>query len=197
MTPPARVRDPERRERILAAAATLLAQRGYLGVSLGDIGGAAGIVGSGIYRHFDTKVAILVALLDRVVDRLVEQAEHMLRRAGPPDVALATLVRVLVDFTMNDRTLNQVYLQESRNLPQNDLRRLRCKQRHYVDLWQDLLRSAHPGLTVAQAQVRVHAAISGVHSVLFYRPQLSAAELAEELQKTACRVLNVKPRVLR
>jgi AcrR family transcriptional regulator len=50
--------DPERKvrkERILAEAATLIARRGYLGVNLADIGGAAGIVGSGIYRHFDRR----------------------------------------------------------------------------------------------------------------------------------------------
>ena len=62
------VRDPDRRERILRAAAELIAQRGYLGVNLADIGTAAGIVGSGIYRHFDSKAAILVEMFDRVVD---------------------------------------------------------------------------------------------------------------------------------
>jgi AcrR family transcriptional regulator len=186
-----RIRDPERRERILAAAAELIARHGYLGVSLSDIGAAAGIVGSGIYRHFDTKVAILVELFDRVVDRLVAEAENMLRTAEQPDVALSWLVRQQVEFTMGERVLCEVYLQESRNLPDRDLRRLKWKQRHYVDLWLDLLRSVHPGLGPGEAQVRVHGAISAAHSVLTYHAHLDDAELAHCLESVACRILDI------
>lgn len=64
-TPPPRRRDPDRAERILAAAARLIASRGFHGVGMAEIGAEAGIVGSGIYRHFPSKEAILVALLDR------------------------------------------------------------------------------------------------------------------------------------
>lgn len=186
-----RIKDPERRERILAAAAELIARHGYLGVSLGDIGAAAGIVGSGIYRHFDTKVAILVELFDRVVDRLVTEAETMLRTAEQPDVALSWLVRQQVEFTMGERVLCEVYLQESRNLPAKDLRRLKWKQRHYVDLWLDLLRSVHPGLSSGEGQVRVHGAISAVHSVLTYHARLDNPELAHCLESVACRILDI------
>ena len=57
--PTPRRRDPERRQRILTAAAGLVAERGYHEVAMSDIGAAAGIVGSGIYRHFDGKSAVL------------------------------------------------------------------------------------------------------------------------------------------
>src|SRR5262245_47620779 len=62
--------DPERRERILSAAAELTARRGFHTIGMADIGAEAGIVGSGVYRHFASKDAILVALLDRVMGRL-------------------------------------------------------------------------------------------------------------------------------
>ena len=71
-----RTRDPDRRVRILRSAASLLAERGFHGVSMADIGGAAGIVGSGVYRHFDSKSAVLVALLDEVMDRLLQTASE-------------------------------------------------------------------------------------------------------------------------
>ena len=57
-----RRRDPERKERILVAAAALGARRGFDAISMADIGAEAGIVGSGVYRHFDSKTAILVAI---------------------------------------------------------------------------------------------------------------------------------------
>jgi AcrR family transcriptional regulator len=188
-----RIRDPERKERILGAAATLIAQRGYLGVNLADIGSAAGIVGSGVYRHFNNKVAILVALFDRVVDRLIEDAEGSLRTSGSAEETLAALVRGQVRFTITERALCQVYLQESRNLPDQDSRRLRWKQRHYIDLWQEALMTVREDLTPAQVQVLVHAAISAVHSWLRYRSHLEQEELATFLEQIACSMMGIEP----
>jgi AcrR family transcriptional regulator len=187
-----RSRDPERRERILGAAADLIARHGYLGVSLADIGAAAGIVGSGIYRHFGGgKVAILVELFDRVVDRLIADAEVMLREGDTAELTLVSLVRGQVEFTLTERTLCEVYLQESRNLPEADLRRLKWKQRHYVALWQDLLRSVHTELTSGEVQVRVHGAINAIHSCLRYHAHVDDAALAAMLEASACRVLEI------
>lgn len=188
-----RIRDPERKERILGAAATLIAKHGYLGVNLTDIGSAAGIVGSGVYRHFDNKVAILVALFDRVVDRLIVDAEASLRASDSAEATLAALVRGQVRFTISERALCQVYLQESRNLPEQDGRRLRWKQRHYVDLWQEALMSVREDLTPAQVQVLVHAAISVVHSSLRYRNHMEETELAAFLERVACGTLGIEP----
>jgi AcrR family transcriptional regulator len=188
-----RIRDPERRERILAAAAGLIAERGYLGVNLADIGSAAGIVGSGIYRHFDNKVAILVELFDRVVDRLIEDAETCLRVRPTPDQTLAALVRGQVRFTIEERALCQVYLQEARNLPEADARRLRWKQRHYIDLWQEILAAVRPDRSPAQVQGLVHAAISAIHSSVRYRNHMAEDELGTFLEDTACLVLGVTP----
>lgn len=188
-----RIRDPERRARILAAAATLIADRGYLGVNLADIGSAAGIVGSGVYRHFDNKVAILVALFDRVVDRLIVDAEESLRTSDSAEATLAALVRGQVRFTIAERALCQVYIQESRNLPDQDSRRLRWKQRHYIDLWQEALMSVRDDLSPAEVQVLVQAAISAVHSWLRYRSHLPEEQLALFLERITCSMLGVEP----
>lgn len=188
-----RVRDPERRERILAEATTLIARHGYRGVNLADIGSAAGIVGSGIYRHFDSKAAILVELFDRVVDRLIVDAEKSLQASEGSATTLAALVRGQVRFTIDERALCQVYLQEARSLPDKDIRRLRWKQRHYIDLWQEALASLREDLTPAQVQVLVHAAISAIHSSLRYRNHLTGTELATFLVQVACAMLGVEP----
>src|ERR1700757_2914572 len=76
--PRTRTPDPERKERILAAAADLIAQKGYHAVSIAEIGAAAGITGSGIYRHFESKSAVLVALFDRVIDDLLREEQEIL-----------------------------------------------------------------------------------------------------------------------
>lgn len=188
-----RIRDPERRERILEVAAALIAKRGYTGVSLGEVGSAAGIVGSGIYRHFENKVGILVELFDRVVDRLIVDAENCLKTYSTPEEILAALVRGQVRFTIDERALCQVYLQEARNLPEADARRLRWKQRHYLDLWQEILAATNPDRPPPQVQGLVHAAISTIHSSVRYRNHMADDELGAFLEETACRVLGLPP----
>jgi len=77
-----RVRDPGRKQRILTAAAELSARRGFHAISMADIGAEAGIVGSGIYRHFGSKTSILVALLDQVMDRFANGATAVIAAGG-------------------------------------------------------------------------------------------------------------------
>jgi len=186
-----RIRDPERRERILDAAAELISRQGYLSVSLSDIGSAAGIVGSGIYRHFDNKGAILVEMFDRVVDQLIENAEKSFTKSPDPHSTLAILVDGQVDLVLRKRALCQVYVREARNLPDSDQLRLRWKQRHYVALWEDTLRTIQPTIGPELAKVIVGAAISSIHSVLSFSSELAEAELAEALRDTADRILHV------
>jgi AcrR family transcriptional regulator len=186
-----RVRDPERRERILGAAAELIAERGFQGVNMDEIGTAAGIVGSGVYRHFDRKSAILVELFERIVDGLVADAETALREGSDPSAVLRQLVEGQIRFTVDERILCRVYLNEAHHLPTADQRRLRWKQRHYIDLWQDVLMGLRHDLTAARAQLLVNIAIGGIHSVLRSEPDFSDPGLTEELAAAAERVLAV------
>lgn len=60
----------ERREILLAAAARLFAERGYDGTGTEEIARAAGVSKPVLYRHFDSKKALYLALLRRHSDDL-------------------------------------------------------------------------------------------------------------------------------
>lgn len=165
---PVRTRDPDRRQRILHAAAALLAERGFHGVSMADIGGAAGIVGSGVYRHFDSKSAVLVALLDDVMARLMKTATDVGGSGRDERAVLDDLVHGQVLFAVDDRLLLQLYQREVHSLPDADRRRLRRLQRHYVEEWVHVLLELRPELSDAEARALVHAAIGAVQSVATY-----------------------------
>src|SRR5450755_4604595 len=131
-----RVRDPGRKQRILASAAALGARRGFHAISMADIGADAGIVGSGIYRHFDSKTSILVAMLDQVMDRLATGAAEILAagagaRAGAGAGAragtgaggagtLSELVRDHITVAIEYRDVLGVYHREVDTLPEED-----------------------------------------------------------------------------
>lgn len=186
-----RTRDPMRRDRILEAAATLFSQHGYQAVNLNDIGTEAGIVGSGIYRHFANKMGILVELLDQLTDRLLRDADEIARNEPDALTALVALLSAQIERTIEDRELYLVYIQESRHLPEDDYERLRLKQRRYIAVWRDVLLVVRPELDAELARTTIHAAISATHSVLRYHSPVPLAQLRDELLAIGCRTLGV------
>ncbi|SDP03296.1 transcriptional regulator, TetR family [Klenkia soli] len=186
-----RTRDPDRRVRILRAATDLLAERGFHGVSMADIGGAAGIVGSGVYRHFDSKSAVLVALLDEVMERLLRTASDAAGSGRDERAVLADLVHGQVLFAVDDRALLQLYQREVHSLPDADRRRLRRLQRHYVEEWVHVLLELRPELADGVARASVHAAIGAVQSVATYDSGLPRDEVVALLTGSAFACLGV------
>jgi AcrR family transcriptional regulator len=183
--PGPRRRDPERRQRILAAAAELVAEHGYHEVGMSDIGAAAGIVGSGIYRHFDGKSAVLVAMFDRVIDDFTRGAAEILSRGLDPAQTLRELIAAHVRITLEDRMLMRVYHNEIASLPAEDNRRLRRKQRIYIEEWVHILDVLRPEVDDAVLRALVHAGIGAVHSTLFYASGLPADRLAKLMAAAA------------
>ena len=188
-----RRRDPARRERILAAAAQLAAGRGFHTVGLADIGAQAGIVGSGIYRHFASKDALLVALLDRVMDRLAEGAAAILAAESDGHAALSALVRDHITVAIEDRAVLAVYHREIHALPEDDRRRLRRRQRHYVEDWVHLLAPLRRDLADGELRLAVQASLGAVQSTLFYRSRLAPDRQAALLDAMAHACLGISP----
>jgi AcrR family transcriptional regulator len=190
-----RTRDPARKERILSAAADLVARSGFTAVSMEDIGDAVGITASAIYRHYDSKSAVLVAMLDRVVDKLLADGRAIASAglADPRD-ALARLVNGYINFVLGDRASAQVYFREIAQVPPDDRRRLRRNQRLYVEEWVLLLTELRPGLDDGGARALVHAAIGVMQSTLWYSAGLPDERLRELLREAAMGVLESSAR---
>lgn len=188
-----RRRDPDRRARILGAAAELAARRGFHSVGMAEIGAQAGIVGSGIYRHFDSKSAVLVAVLDQGMDRLAHRATEIVSQAPDDRSALSALVRDHIEVAITERDMLATYHREVHNLPEDDRRRLRRRQRHYLEDWVHVLAPLRPDLADGELRLTVQAAIGAVQSTLFFRSGLAEDRLRTLLDATAHRCLGVDP----
>lgn len=186
-----RTRDPERRSRILAAAADLVARKGFHAVSVAEIGAAAGITGSGIYRHFDRKTAVLVALFDQIIDDLLRDEQEILDSGTDLSAALNQLIAGQVEFVVGDRELAQVYYNEINNLPAEDRRRLRRKQRLYLEEWVHLVSELRGDLSDADARTVVHAAVGAIQSTLFHNAGLVEDRLRELLTQAARAIVGI------
>src|SRR5262249_15601389 len=140
-----------------------------------------------IYRHFGSKEEMLVALYDRTLDELLAGARRAAKHARPVD----ELIDRHAAFAVRERGLIRIWARESQNLPEDDRRRLRRKQRVYTDVWTDAVLRARPDLSRASAATLVHAVFGLLNSVADYASGLPRDELQMSLREAAQRVLRV------
>src|SRR5258706_10533394 len=105
-------RRRSRRDEILEIAVGLFATRGYHGVSMDDIGAAAGVTGPALYHHFAGKEAMLAAALNPVSERLLAGGRARVADAPDPVDALVALVAFHVDFALNNPAVIALHLHE-------------------------------------------------------------------------------------
>jgi AcrR family transcriptional regulator len=178
-----------RREQLLEAAAVLFAERGYHAVGIDDIGAAAGISGPGVYRHFPGKQALLAALCDRALDRMLDGAQGISAASGDPFASLQALVDLHVAFAVQERALIAVW---GRELPalSDDLRRsLRRRMRAYEQPWQEVLACLRDDLDPAEVAVVTGATLAMLNATALTTAGVSAEQLAGLLRTMALAAL--------
>src|SRR5690606_16914118 len=184
---------PKRRNRraeILEIAMGLFAARGYHGVSMDDIGTAAGVTGPALYHHFAGKEAMLVAALVPVSENLLEGGrERVAQHAGDPEAALRSLVDFHVEFALANPAVIALQLHELDRLPEEPRRQIRKLQRLYVEEWVTVLTKLRPELDAAEARVLAHAAFGLMNSTPFQAGEVDEKRRAGLLRRAAMAAL--------
>ncbi len=85
------------RDRIVAAAAALMYQRGVAGTSTEDVQTAAGVSASQLYHYFDDKASLTRAVIDYQTNTILGFQEPLLARLDSLD-ALRSWAAVIVDI---------------------------------------------------------------------------------------------------
>lgn len=153
-----------RRAALLTAAAALFAEHGFSRVSLEDLGAAAGISGPAVYRHFDSKQAVLAALLVGVSEELLAGGRRVVAAAASDAEALGSLIRFHVDFALSNPDVIRVQDRDLSSLLEADRHAVRTLQRGYVELWVSVLERVHPAADAATLRVRAHATFGLINS---------------------------------
>lgn len=149
-----------KREGILTESIRLFAEHSFHEVTLEQIGAAAGLPPSGVYRHFPSKHAILSAAMWRASERTTAAITDGLSRATTPAEALVALAARYSALCVEDPEIMTVYLRETTVLEAAELRSLRLQQRRNVDEWATWLQRARPEVASAAARFLVHAALN-------------------------------------
>ncbi len=154
----------DRRDKLIAAAERLVAERGFLAVRLEDIGAAAGVSGPAIYRHFPNKEALLVELLVGISTRLLAGARTVVAEAPDAATALDGLIDFHLDFALGESDLIRIQDRDLGYLPEPAKRQVRKAQRQYVEIWVDVLRRLDRASDEADARLMAHAVFGLLNS---------------------------------
>ncbi|HEX2252165.1 MAG TPA: TetR/AcrR family transcriptional regulator [Thermoanaerobaculia bacterium] len=87
-------------ERLLSAAAQLLAERGYGGTSMADIAQRVGVRKASLYNYYASKEELLMELLRSSLAAWDDCCLEALEVSGPAERRLWSYVRSAVDFTV-------------------------------------------------------------------------------------------------
>src|SRR6201996_2210592 len=143
------------RERLLIAARRQFAAVGYQEASMASIGAAADVTGQNLYFYFDSKAALLRAVLDRGTHALWLELDAALETAAGPAAALKSVVAGYRPLSPAWAGL-QVDLIGDPALAEE----FRGAQREYVAEWITLLRQVRPELALAEARALVQIALT-------------------------------------
>jgi len=183
-------RRRSRRDEILEIAVGLFATRGYHGVSMDDVGAAAGVTGPALYHHFAGKEAMLIAALMPVSESLLEGGRaRVVEHSDDPRAALESLVDFHVEFALANPAVIALHLHELDRLPEEPRRQIRRLQRLYVEEWVNVLTRLRPELSAAEARVLAHAAFGLMNSTPFLGGEVERDRRAELLRAAALAAL--------
>jgi AcrR family transcriptional regulator len=174
---PDNTRTPRQRE-LIAVAARLFAQRGYHAVGINDISGELGLTGPAFYRHYPSKEALLIAVLDYAISSHLEEVGDLVASISDPFETMQAIVSHHIDFVFEQTENIMTWRTEFRSLPEPDRHRLRYLQRLYTEEWVRTLRQLRPELAVDQVRAMCHGAIAMLQSPIEFHNKLTREDVA-------------------
>ena len=98
------------RDKILDAAESLFARRGYSGIGLSEIAEASGLGKSSLFHHFRNKPQLYAAVTTRILKRIEERLVRSLAAGGGPVARLERWLDDLIDLLAEHPTYARLLL---------------------------------------------------------------------------------------
>ncbi len=158
-----------RQAALVAAALALAAERSPAAVTTADLAQAVGITQGAVFRHFESKEAIWVAVIDLAHQRLLGRLQAAADAQAQPLAALRAVFLAHVDFVVAHPGVPRVIFQELQHPEDTPLKaRVRQLMQAYRTLLTGLLQRAQaagqlaPGTDLAAAAVLFIGSVQGL-----------------------------------
>jgi TetR/AcrR family transcriptional regulator, cholesterol catabolism regulator len=190
------------RQRILDAAAEVLAERGYADARLTDIAGRAGMQAGSLYYHFTSREELVGEILRLGIEtswNLVATAVGRLPPTATPVDRLAAAIRAHTRSIVGISTYASAQARIVGQLP-NDLARAHRKDmRAYGAYWHDLFRAAQEAGQVAGdvdlfvVRMLAFGAMNWTSEWFMARDEASVDHLADQAVRVLLHGITVEP----
>jgi TetR/AcrR family transcriptional regulator, cholesterol catabolism regulator len=179
-----------RRAEICRTAAQIFRDRGFDASSVSDVARALGLTKAGLYHYYDSKEALLFAIMSFGLDRVRDEVVVPVRGIRNPEERLRQLIVRHARIATRGQGAVAHLGDEVRALPASARRQVERRFRKYFDLVRDTLSELKAAGRMRDIDVTV-AAFSLLGMILWlprwFRQdgRLTQAQVAEELAKMA------------
>ncbi|PXY36598.1 TetR/AcrR family transcriptional regulator [Prauserella flavalba] len=178
-----------RREQLIAVAADTFQRNGFDGASVDGIAAEAGLAGPAIYRYFDSKTAMLVAIADRFSEWVSLETIRALRTAPSDAGAPAAMVAGYVGLAAEAVNLLAVTVTEAHHLPPDAAERLAKARGEHLQEWAHWTRVVRPERSDSATQLLAHTARVLVDDTVRTPRAMHAEGAVDALARAATAVL--------
>ena len=127
------------REDILEAAAQVFRKKGFHGASMQDIAEAVNLQKASLYHHVSSKQEILLAILNRALELLLERFSAISDQRLPADEKLRQMIHAYLQILTENTDLSAVLLFEHRSLERRQHARHVPNRDKFEALWRNVL----------------------------------------------------------
>ena len=124
---------------ILNAACALFAQQGYMRASIADLADACRLSRGALYHYFDSKEAILFAILDAHVRQMINDVEAAMARQSSTVERFRAAIRAIVELNARSSNEQRLILNDLAFLAEPEQQAIKTLERQLVDAVSDLL----------------------------------------------------------
>ena len=181
--PPTKPRKTASQERsrftvdaLLQATARILVKEGYEQASTNRIAHAAGVSIGSLYQYFPNKEAIVIAIIDRHMQEVIELLRESLARVAtqPLDMAVREMVTAMVDAHRIDPKLHRVLAEQTPRMGKLD--NVEAVDREVFSLVREFLDARSAELRIIDLDVATFICVSTVealtHGAVIRSPEL-------------------------
>ena len=162
-----RLSSKERRQRILGAATTAFARKGYADASMDEIARTSGVTKPVLYDHFASKDALLLAVLEGVRGLLLAKGEEALRAPVSRERQVRAAVAAFLTLAETSPDAIKVLLAAHHGHPQAAAA-ARAIQAGAVEGIAALLKRTAPDVPAWALAVEAQFVLNGLHSIALW-----------------------------
>ncbi len=176
---------------LIKVAGELFNERAFDAVTTEMIGARAGVTGPALYRHFPSKQALLIAVLEDPLNELLAHARETAAEVTDPRKALEEMIDYHVKRSLQNVPSTLVFLKNEHNVPEDERHRMRRMMRLYAEEWSGLVSRLRPDLSDAQTRILTHAVFSMINAVPQFNSGLEPDIVATTIRTAAINALLV------